>query len=323
MQRGIYLLNQEFNARSNYENVMIKSNSWKVRMLPNLDETRCSSIYRVHPIYSRVRTVTVQQSRMKCSCQYFERTGLICRHMFNVMANFIHYKGPSHHDISVHWWANYYKSGCSNTTLSQGFDKLYDNDVSGPYINPIHYDQCNRALILSDTKWHRNPNIPKVVNIKISTSQTLKLLELTSIPVGCSQISSYSHDKHDMDMSVNSVTEVQDIEDNEIMSHDLIGNNNVEFQLNQSNFDDGDLRKTSNAFDFLYPSFKEMCGLADGVCDKKRLLHIKEWIDNESLQIMKLSVEQCKKRKQNVDTGTYVSSTIPNSTKQKTHGNKL
>ena len=102
VQRGIFLLNEQFNKQSNYENVKIGLHSWKVRMVPNLDKARCSSMYSVHPIFSRVRTVTVQQSRMKCSCKYFERVGLICQYVFNVLTTFKHYRGPSHHNVSIH-----------------------------------------------------------------------------------------------------------------------------------------------------------------------------------------------------------------------------
>ena len=323
VQRGIFLLNEQFNVHSNYENEKIGEHSWMVRMCPKLDKARTSSMHSVHPIYSRIRTVTVQNSRMKCSCKYFERVGLICRHMFNVMATFKHYQGPSHHDISVHWWANYYKNACLGTTLSQGFEKLYDNDVTGPFIDYSHYEFFTYALVLCDPDWHNDPNYPKVVNVELNFPQIKKLLETISIPIGCSQISSSEYKQSDMVDTSNSVTEIVDFEENNIMSHDELAYPGIEFQLNQSIDEESDLPDHASAFEFLYPSFKEMCSLADGVCDKKRLLFLRKWIDEQAIENMKLSVEQSKKRKQAYNKGTYVSSALPNNTKRKTHGNKF
>jgi hypothetical protein len=70
------------------------------------------------PIFSRIRSVTVDQTRtMLCSCKYFERIGLPCVYMACV-ATLCHgtavfdshtsnFAGFTHHDIAVCWWSSY------------------------------------------------------------------------------------------------------------------------------------------------------------------------------------------------------------------------
>ena len=60
--RGLFLLTEEHNEYDKYENLKISDNSWLVRMKGNLDDLRQSTLFNVHPIYSRIRTVTVHDS---------------------------------------------------------------------------------------------------------------------------------------------------------------------------------------------------------------------------------------------------------------------
>ena len=43
-----------------------------------------------------------------CSCGYFERIGIMCSHISNVLSCMKGYTEPSHHDLSICWWKLYH-----------------------------------------------------------------------------------------------------------------------------------------------------------------------------------------------------------------------
>ena len=298
ISRGLSLLTVQFNLHSNYENIKIDTGTWYVRMETNSDKGRQSSLYSVHPIYSRVRTVTVIDGFVKCSCKLFERTGLICRHMFNVLSTFHRYDGPFHHDVSVCWWSNYYKNAGLQTPLSKALEKLFDNDVVGPYIKPHHYEHLPVCLC-PEQSWLRNAKYPELVNIPLRNAEIHNILHSNQGPIGCSQLSS-----------------TENIVDNDIDFSNRLPPANIVIDTNASDRD----YVTKSPFDYLYPSFKELCSSLENVCCHERLEYLKNWMNQQIIENVQLSVKDIKKGNKQYIQGTYISSSLPNSKKRKTHG---
>jgi hypothetical protein len=70
---------------------------------------------------------------------YFERTGIPCRHLMNVLDSICPgYNGISHHDVSVMWWSDFNKyafsTNPSEEQISTMYSELLFNDVRGPSI---------------------------------------------------------------------------------------------------------------------------------------------------------------------------------------------
>jgi hypothetical protein len=93
------------------------------------------------PCFSRVRRVEMLEGTniLLCSCMYFERTGIPCRHVMNVLDTICPgYNGISHHDVSVTWRSDFHKYAFSNDSSKQCLSKIYSellfNDVRGPSI---------------------------------------------------------------------------------------------------------------------------------------------------------------------------------------------
>jgi hypothetical protein len=91
--------------------------------------------------FSRVRRVEMLEGTniLLCSCMYFERTGIPCRHLMNVLDSICPgYNGISHHDVSVMWWSDFNKyafsTNPSEEQISAMYSELLFNDVRGPSI---------------------------------------------------------------------------------------------------------------------------------------------------------------------------------------------
>jgi hypothetical protein len=91
--------------------------------------------------FSRVRRVEMLEGTniLLCSCMYFERTGIPCRHLMNVLDSICPgYNGISHHDVSVMWWSDFNKyafsTNPSEEQISTMYSELLFNDVRGPSI---------------------------------------------------------------------------------------------------------------------------------------------------------------------------------------------
>ena len=132
------------------------------------------------------------------------------------------------------------------------------------------------------------------------------MLRNREVPFGVSQVSSQNEQIDDKLSEVTSDTE------NDILSSS--------FKKDDLELKPEEISSKISPFNFLYPSFKEMCTTAENICDKDRLIYMKEWLDSEITQNLKLAVTQAKKKKSRYNEGTYISSALPNSKKRKTHG---
>jgi MULE transposase domain/SWIM zinc finger len=96
------------------------------------------------PRFRRTRTVTWDQEGFyRCSCCHFDRTGIPCVHIHAVVKMLHpHWKGFTHHDVSVRWWSTYICHGfpCHDgeeNSLTTRLSDLADCDVKGPVIRQV------------------------------------------------------------------------------------------------------------------------------------------------------------------------------------------
>jgi hypothetical protein len=94
------------------------------------------------PLFQRVRLVKICRRRLYCSCEYFSRIGLPCRHIMCILTAICpEYKGVTHHDVSVVWWSIYSLCGYSKSNNNERFhevstlcESLRNHDVDGPLL---------------------------------------------------------------------------------------------------------------------------------------------------------------------------------------------
>ena len=137
LSRGLNLMEQQWKRRHYYDTVKASPDTWLVLYNQEIKPS-------VIPIFRRTCEVKCVQNRLFCSCKYFERHGIPCRHQFAVLSQFPDYEEPSHHDMSIVWWSSYNAEHVSNdmdsTTLHDSFQFLEKNDVEGPthYADALH-----------------------------------------------------------------------------------------------------------------------------------------------------------------------------------------
>ena len=61
-----------------------------------------------------VRTATLFDNKLTCSCSEMIVYGLPCRHVLYVASTIPNWKRPTHHDVSVRWWKAYYNYGIAD-----------------------------------------------------------------------------------------------------------------------------------------------------------------------------------------------------------------
>jgi SWIM zinc finger len=97
------------------------------------------------PKFWRIRVVErcKQSNTLTCSCCYFERVGIPCRHILKVLRT-VHgngFNGVTENDVRVFWRKRYYKcavdngSDEDNVIIRQMFFRLLDNDTRGPRLD--------------------------------------------------------------------------------------------------------------------------------------------------------------------------------------------
>ena len=142
--RGEQLLSKQWLLKDEYTSHHNSHKTWLVLFKENSSNTSFRTIY---PLYKRVRKVKNVRKHFTCSCRYFERFGVPCRHILHVFSTFPKYKEPSHKDVSVIYWKQYmhyaYNADNSNTNSLEIGDMLLSlrhNDIAGPYCSKSYYN---------------------------------------------------------------------------------------------------------------------------------------------------------------------------------------
>ena len=143
--RGEQLLTSQWKLRGSYKNHRVASNKWLVTF-DDKDNHTNNNLKTLYPLFKRVREVTCNCKYFFCTCKYFERFGIPCRHILCVFASFPKYKYPTHNDVSVIYWKQYmhyaYNSSNSYTFSNDVADMLLllrNNNILGPTCPEDYY----------------------------------------------------------------------------------------------------------------------------------------------------------------------------------------
>jgi len=122
----------------NYNSCQISETEWLV--VYKDCKTKHSDAYKtIFPLFKSVKKVHFSNMVFKCSCKYFERFGIPCKHQIHVLDTFDGYMLPQISDVSVIYWTQY-RSYCYSTKshddqahhIANIFQKMRSNDVLGP-----------------------------------------------------------------------------------------------------------------------------------------------------------------------------------------------
>ena len=108
---GASLLSHQWTFADNYECIKISSTEYKVISLNQSCQSKVNGSYQnaadVLPKFLRIRLVHKANDTLYCSCKFFERMGIMCRHIVCVLKSIDGYNEPSHHDCAIRWWNDY------------------------------------------------------------------------------------------------------------------------------------------------------------------------------------------------------------------------
>ena len=311
--RGEQLMCNEWDLRNNYNSIHCSPTQWLIRYAPSTNNN--VKTYRtVYPLFNRIRTVSIETNYFVCSCKYFERFGIPCRHIFHVFATFTDYKEPSHYDISVIYWKQYmhycYNNQCTKSDkdsrdLCKLLEHLRKNDIKGP--------SCPRSLyeslpVVKTIPVEFNDSIIRCNNYNINELQNL---EIMNIPSG-----------YGMTMSQNSIIEIDETstcENNSDQCNILMNLNNT-FNSNALEFmnthEENCMRTSSfNVYSELNPLFKTLVSHLQEHGDEESISSVKGFLRNALNEI------QVKKQKTaRSENGSLISSNMNYIKRRKTHG---
>ena len=199
------LLLAQLQIKDNFHSIRSSNNEWKVKLYKHSDK---KNPHKIIPDYVNVRTVTVKKNILYCDCYFFNRIGILCRHLLHVLYKDQNYPGPSHHDISVRWWSIYSDKGhCDNiqdendSKISKLLAELHENDTKGPTINISNYTEEISETI--DPMWNIKPEDILMRNFELSDDIKQKILSQCDV-FGLSQSS-----EQDFDIDILEENEVQ------------------------------------------------------------------------------------------------------------------
>ena len=131
---GASLLSNQWNGAKNYESVKVSGTEFKVISLYKQTSKPTNElnedISRILPKFWRIRIVHKLNGVLYCSCKHFERIGIMCWHIANVLQSIPGYKEPSHRDCAIRWWCDYmYYNTCSGMSLEQNMKSKSDDGM--------------------------------------------------------------------------------------------------------------------------------------------------------------------------------------------------
>jgi hypothetical protein len=95
------------------------------------------------PLFHQMRDVSHYDDVLYCTCGFFQRFGIMCRHISAVCQSIPIYDEPYHHDFSVSWWRDHLYYGVMKDrdisepeqVLKQKLLTLQHQDIKGPYLS--------------------------------------------------------------------------------------------------------------------------------------------------------------------------------------------
>jgi hypothetical protein len=280
----------------------------------------------VIPRFRRIWIVTLHPLTgcLSCSCQYFTRVGLPCRHVLFVCRMVLgeEYCGPTHLEVSCFWWKDAVVYGLSTAPKHMQSRKLFQqlrlNDTQGPSVpsgwkpDNATYQQFGVADETLLEKYKSQASLPVCANYSRADVATA----LAHSKGGGAVVGSKGISHGPACMSQQTLTYGSDGagSDNFGDFDDFDDNTSIAFQDNTKEEWHG---KERAPYQELMPLMKEIIGIHDGL-PRKRMDATKVEL-NEILFRLKTEVA-LKLGRTPTNKDTYVSSSQVTNKKRKTHG---
>jgi MULE transposase domain/SWIM zinc finger len=135
---GNGLVEKQWQQAKNYNICGPNGHQWLC--MRRADNAANGRVPKAVPRFSRVRTVSCcpTSNILTCSCGYFERVGIPCRHLLKILsvAHGAGYKGATADDVRIFWRKDYYFFGIDDTRQAARDELLSrrDSDVKGPLL---------------------------------------------------------------------------------------------------------------------------------------------------------------------------------------------
>jgi hypothetical protein len=302
-KKGEGLVIEQWQLRNNYISQRVSEKGWLVVGIVDHDRTNKAGLI---PRFARVREVSIlDNSVLTCSCMYFERVGIPCRHQMHVLCSVdIQYIGVTHHDVAVTWWKEFLKYGFSNEPAHQHiaglYTKLLFDDIKGP------------SLPLTSV-------LPRIIQT-IAEPFVLKPPKETCLNYDTSSITSALRQFHftvsgaDDDASIDDDNEGPWNTQQETTTYDI--NEGMAVTFPDHVFENPN--NVSTPYSVIVPLAKELASLLEGNCSIEELQQYKEMLSD---CIVKKKSE-IRNQGGNQSAGKMVSCSVRSNKKQKTHGTK-
>ena len=171
-QRGADLFIPIWAGRKLFISSRISKGLFKVIERDSIHEhTPC---YKLHTAFRRVRTVRVNKNTLYCSCGHFERIGMMCSHLANVLDSCKDYTEPNHHGFALRWWKIYTFHATKPISEFTERDKkleiliqsILKNDIEGTFLSSKHLETIPIDLGFK-RKFMKNENDIDIINFDI------------------------------------------------------------------------------------------------------------------------------------------------------------
>ena len=108
-QLATEMLNSAMLASNLFQSLRTTTQTWLVVLLAEHSPSKS-----IIPKMKHVRTVTLFENTLTCSCSEMIVYRLPCRHVLHVASTIPNWKRPTHHDVPVRWWEAYYYYGITD-----------------------------------------------------------------------------------------------------------------------------------------------------------------------------------------------------------------
>ena len=286
-----------------------------------MDPAKRSAQSALLPVFRRVRVVTAVTPNtgdpfFMCSCCYFERFGIPCRHTLAVMTKGTSIpleKVISHRDLSVlHWTVYHYMAVSEETDLSEALVALAENDIPGPKI-PVPFDPpeiVQSQNLSSDFKFPRYPD--NCINY-----------EYDQVASALRAIQSNAHHLSQVVYTQDSDTSDLEAEDNQLPAEEETEVEQSTFaQFEQVHEEELIDVKERSAYHACNPVFRELMEVIDG--DVDAVAELKSFLYERLIAAKRQSVDQGTMQRVRAvnQQSRFVSSMLPTEKRRKTHGTK-
>ena len=282
----------DFSAR--YQSIRIAFGTWLLVLSP--EHATCTELIAR---MKHVRTVTLLEDKITCTCELIPVYGVPCRHIFHVAYTIPNWTRPTHRDVSVRYWTAYFYYGITENlvtdldiTIHKMLKLIRIREIVGVHVNlddlssiPIQTLNVNIPSI-----YHQLDSQPFARNYPDVDYSTICLSEEANNIPGMSQYENIVNNEDDDDyISFAHLSE--------------------EIPVNSSG-------NMVSPYQYLVASFKELTSIMDGNCDNSELDLVNNFF-NEQVGAFKHKISVQQNKHKTTNTGTYVSSNVASSKKRK------